>query len=152
MCSAFLATQAFAANTSSLTIKKQTAPERYTVMDGARPVLTYNYGKVPVANVARYHRKALPRKKHEGYGQLARTDQDLVDRLGGLLRLADGLDRRRNGHVRSLRCRLEDDSFQVSLEGEGDLGVELYGGQDKGDLFEQAFRRRLKVEAGPPVP
>ncbi len=105
-----------------------------------------------VANVARYHRKALPRKKHEGYGQLARTDQDLVDRLGGLLRLADGLDRRRNGHVRSLRCRLEDDSFQVSLEGEGDLGVELYGGQDKGNLFEQAFRRRLKVEAGPPVP
>lgn len=105
-----------------------------------------------VANVARYHRKALPKKKHEGYGQLSPDDQGLVNRLGGLLRLADGLDRRRNGHVSSVTCRIEGDTVRIDLEGEGDLGVEHYGGQDKGDLFEQAFGKRLVIEvAAPPT-
>jgi exopolyphosphatase/guanosine-5'-triphosphate,3'-diphosphate pyrophosphatase len=70
-----------------------------------------------------------------------------VRRLGGLLRLADGLDRRRLGGVRTLRCRLDAAAFHVDLEGEGDLSVELYGGREKGDLFELAFRRRLVIEA-----
>jgi exopolyphosphatase/guanosine-5'-triphosphate,3'-diphosphate pyrophosphatase len=100
-----------------------------------------------VANVARYHRKALPKQKHEGFGQLTETDRALVRRLGGLLRLADGLDRRRLGGVRNLRCRLEAAAFHVDLDGEGDLSVELYGGREKGDLFELAFRRRLVIEA-----
>ncbi|MBI5018396.1 MAG: Ppx/GppA family phosphatase [Deltaproteobacteria bacterium] len=105
-----------------------------------------------VANVARYHRKALPKKKHEGFGQLAGPDQALVRRLGGLLRLADGLDRRRTGQVQSLRCRLQHAVFHVDLEGQGELSVELYGGREKGDLFERAFRRRLVIEAPPLTP
>jgi exopolyphosphatase/guanosine-5'-triphosphate,3'-diphosphate pyrophosphatase len=103
-----------------------------------------------VANVARYHRKALPKKKHEGFGQLSREDRTLVRLLGGLLRLADGLDRRRIGSVRSLGCRLEDGGLRVDLEGPGDLSVELYGGREKGDLFERAFRKRLTLAAQGP--
>ncbi|MHB8763523.1 MAG: Ppx/GppA phosphatase family protein [Deferrisomatales bacterium] len=105
-----------------------------------------------VANVARYHRKALPKKKHDGFGGLAPADRDLVRRLGGLLRLADGLDRRRNGAVRSLTCRLDADAVTVVLEGEGDLSVELHGGGEKGDLFEAAFGRALVLRAGEPPP
>ncbi len=100
-----------------------------------------------VAVVARYHRKALPKAKHEGFGALDEADRALVLRLGGLLRLADGLDRRRIGAVRDLRCRLETGSFRVVLQGEGDLSVEVYGGQEKGNLFERAFRTRLELEA-----
>jgi len=44
---------ASAEESTGFTIKKETASERYTVMDGTRPVLTYNYGKVPVANGAK---------------------------------------------------------------------------------------------------
>jgi exopolyphosphatase/guanosine-5'-triphosphate,3'-diphosphate pyrophosphatase len=100
-----------------------------------------------VANVARYHRKALPKRKHEGFGRLEEPDRTLVLQLGGLLRLADGLDRRRNGLVRGLRCRLDRADFRVILEGEEDLSVEVYGGQEKGDLFEKAFHRRLDLDA-----
>jgi len=96
--------------------------------------------------VARYHRKALPKKKHDGFGQLSIPDQALVRRLGGLLRLADGLDRRRNGHVQSLKCRLDGPIFHVDLIG-SDVSVELHGGQEKGDLFAAAFRTRLQLEA-----
>lgn len=100
-----------------------------------------------VANVARYHRKALPKKKHEGFGRLDEPDRDLVRRLGGLLRLADGLDRRRNGQVRQLNCRFADGALRVDLDGEGDLSVEVYGGQEKGDLFERAFGKRVELRA-----
>ena len=49
-----------------------------------------------IAQVARYHRKALPKKKHESFARLVTQDRLLVKRLGGILRLSDGLDRRRN--------------------------------------------------------
>jgi exopolyphosphatase/guanosine-5'-triphosphate,3'-diphosphate pyrophosphatase len=45
-----------------------------------------------IANVARYHRKALPADRHAEYMALDDADRTLVRRLAALLRLADGLD------------------------------------------------------------
>ncbi len=104
-----------------------------------------------VATIARYHRKALPRKKHEGYRLLGEDDRARVRRLGGLLRLADGLDRRRAGCVTGLSCTLEGKELRVTLQGEGDLSVERHSGRVKGDLFEHAFGLRLVVEEAGPV-
>jgi len=92
-----------------------------------------------VANIARYHRKAPPKKKHDNFARLLPPDQDLVRKLGGILRMADGLDRCRTGRVRDIHCRLEHGTLEIGLLGDGDLSVELYGGQSKGDLFEAAF-------------
>jgi exopolyphosphatase / guanosine-5'-triphosphate,3'-diphosphate pyrophosphatase len=106
------------------------------------------YGFTPrereiIAQVARYHRKSLPKKKHESFARLAPPDQLLVRRLGGILRLADGLDRRRNSIVNALNCALSESAFSVKVSGEGDFSVELFGGKAKGDLFEVAFDRKL---------
>lgn len=100
-----------------------------------------------VANVARYHRKSLPKKKHEGFSRLSEDDRTLVARLGGILRLADGLDRRRNSLVKNLSCELSGDTCRIVLEGDCDLAVEIYGGKAKGDLFENAFQRKLILSA-----
>ena len=100
-----------------------------------------------IANVARYHRKSLPKKKHDNFARLSAEDRRLVSRLGGILRLADGLDRRRNRLVTGLDCRLTGKTFEVRLEGSGDLSVELYGGRSKGDLFADAFGCRLELTA-----
>ncbi|HKI50588.1 MAG TPA: Ppx/GppA phosphatase family protein [Geothermobacteraceae bacterium] len=100
-----------------------------------------------VANIARYHRKAPPKKKHENFARLLPPDQELVRKLGGILRLADGLDRCRTGRVRKIRCQLNQGRLEIQLLGDGDLSVELYGGQSKGDLFEAAFERELSVLA-----
>ncbi|HTY20191.1 MAG TPA: Ppx/GppA phosphatase family protein [Geobacteraceae bacterium] len=96
-----------------------------------------------IAHIARYHRKSLPKKKHESYARLDPQDQLLVRRLGGILRLADGLDRRRNSVVTSLVCALSKSAFTVTVSGEGDISVELFGGKTKGDLFEAAFGVKL---------
>jgi exopolyphosphatase/guanosine-5'-triphosphate,3'-diphosphate pyrophosphatase len=102
-----------------------------------------------IAHVARYHRKALPKKKHEGFARLAPQDRLLVRRLGGILRLADGLDRRRNSLVSGLDCSLSRSTFKVRLHGESDVSVELFGARAKGDLFEAAFGRKLVLIPAP---
>ncbi len=99
-----------------------------------------------VANLARYHRKSLPKKKHENFARLGAEDQQLVRQLAGILRLADGLDRCRSGNLHRITVELTDKTCKLLLQGTGDLAVELYGGQNKGDLFEQAFERKLLLE------
>jgi exopolyphosphatase/guanosine-5'-triphosphate,3'-diphosphate pyrophosphatase len=101
-----------------------------------------------IANVARYHRKSLPKRKHEGFAALSREDQALVIKLGGILRLVDGLDRRRASAVTGMECTLADKSFRIELAGTDDLSVEIYGGQVKADLFRTAFGCRLELTGG----
>jgi exopolyphosphatase/guanosine-5'-triphosphate,3'-diphosphate pyrophosphatase len=96
-----------------------------------------------IAQIGRYHRKSLPRKKHDSFSKLASPDRLLVKRLGGIVRLADGLDRRRNSMVTSLDCSLTKSTFRIELKGESDVSVELFGGKKNGDLFEATFDRKL---------
>jgi exopolyphosphatase / guanosine-5'-triphosphate,3'-diphosphate pyrophosphatase len=101
-----------------------------------------------VANIARYHRKSLPKRKHEGFSALNREDQELVKKLGGILRLVDGLDRRRASAVAGMECTLAGKTFRIQLAGADDLSVEIYGGQVKADLFKAAFGCRLELTSG----
>jgi exopolyphosphatase/guanosine-5'-triphosphate,3'-diphosphate pyrophosphatase len=99
-----------------------------------------------IANIARYHRKALPKVKHENFARLSPRDQKLVMKLGGILRLADGLDRRRSRTVTQINCELKKKEFVIDLSGDEDLSVEIYGGHSKGDLFQEAFKVKLDIQ------
>jgi exopolyphosphatase/guanosine-5'-triphosphate,3'-diphosphate pyrophosphatase len=102
-----------------------------------------------IANVARYHRKSLPKKKHEQFIRLNVADRQLVSRLGGILRLADGLDRSRTGMVSITELLFSPARLLLRLSGTGDLSVEIYGATDKSDLFREAFDLQLVLE---PIP
>lgn len=102
-----------------------------------------------IANLARYHRKAMPKLRHTNFSHLTAPDQLLVNKLGGILRLADGLDRRRQRSITELVCTADADGFILDLHGDGDLSVEVYGGQTKGDLFTSAFNRKLLIRQRP---
>lgn len=99
-----------------------------------------------IANVARYHRRALPKKKHASYAALSPADRLLVSRLGGMLRLADGLDRRRTQQVEDIRCMLRNGTFYLTLRGKGALSVEAHWGMEKGDLFMKSFGLNLSLK------
>lgn len=92
-----------------------------------------------MALIARYHRKSLPKKKHSEYDRLEPKDQQIVSRLGGILRLSDGLDRRRSGLVEVVALKRSDEAFGFKLLGTEDISVEIFGGNAKKDLFEKAF-------------
>lgn len=102
-----------------------------------------------IAQVARYHRKSLPKKKHDTFVRLTPRDRMLVMRLGGILRLADGLDRRRVNQVEGVDCILSPSTFTVQLKGNRDFSVELYSGMAKGELFQVAFSRKLLLTPPP---
>src|SRR6266568_4545198 len=92
-----------------------------------------------MALIARYHRKSLPKKKHPEYARLELKDQLTVSRLGGILRLSDGLDRRRSGLVEVVALKRSGSTFSFKLLGTEDISVEIFGGNAKKDLFEKAF-------------
>lgn len=104
-----------------------------------------------IANTARYHRRGLPKGRHENLAILNDADRDLVAKLGGILKLADGLDRRRTQQVVKVKCRLEKKALTIHLEGRGDLSVEVYGALSKRDLFEKAFGLKLELTTGKPA-
>ena len=92
-----------------------------------------------IAQIARYHRKSIPKRKHEAFQCLKEKDQITVARLGGILRLADGLDRRRNGLVKSVSCLFGGVTITINLTATEDISVEIFGATAKKDLFEKAF-------------
>lgn len=92
-----------------------------------------------IAQIARYHRKSLPKRKHEAFQSLKEQDQVTVARLGGILRLADGLDRRRNGLVQDISCLFGGTTITIQLIATEDISVEIFGANAKKDLFEKAF-------------
>ena len=92
-----------------------------------------------IAQVARYHRKSPPKRKHDAFQSLKEKDQVAVARLGGILRLADGLDRRRNSLVQHISCQFGGSSVTINLTATEDISVEVFGANAKKDLFEKAF-------------
>lgn len=92
-----------------------------------------------IAQIARYHRKSLPKRKHVAFQNLKEKDQVTVARLGGVLRLADGLDRRRNGLIQDVSCLFGGTTITIRLTATEDISVEIFGANAKKELFEKAF-------------
>ena len=92
-----------------------------------------------VSLLARYHRRALPRRSHEGYRDLDRTGRSHVAKLAAILRVADGLDR---GHVQRVKqVTVEDNDAQMSLRIDAVQywRAEQLGVDKKKDLWEQVY-------------
>ena len=94
-----------------------------------------------IALVARYHRRAGPRKKHRAWAALGRDDRRLVRRLAALLRIADALDRRHSQRLKEIRCRVTRKRVRFAALSSFDLGVELHAAEEKSNLFRKVFDR-----------
>lgn len=100
-----------------------------------------------MANVARYHRRSLPKDKHPGYKRLTKPLQKLVDQLAAFLRLANGLDRSHYQNVIELRANLTDRALEIEIDTKGDPQLDVWGGRQGSDLFRQAFGRPVRIHA-----
>jgi exopolyphosphatase/guanosine-5'-triphosphate,3'-diphosphate pyrophosphatase len=98
-----------------------------------------------VANVARYHRGALPKLKHKGFAALDPEDREIVRVLGALLRLADGLDRGHVDAVRDLEVRLDGDRLVVLVDCPYGCGSEVWAGEKKGRFLGKVLDLRIEV-------
>jgi exopolyphosphatase/guanosine-5'-triphosphate,3'-diphosphate pyrophosphatase len=99
-----------------------------------------------VANVARYHRKSLPKLQHKEFEQLAPKVRTIVSTLAALLRVANALDRDHTGEVKEVDLTFKKPKFTVRLRGEGEMLLAKWALTKRSDLFEAVFGATLSLE------
>lgn len=99
-----------------------------------------------VAQVARYHRRSMPKKSHLEYMALPREQRIVVSKLAALLRVADCLDRSHSQHVRDMTLERRENELVIRVAGANDLGVEQRALDSKADLFEDVYGMSVRLE------
>jgi exopolyphosphatase/guanosine-5'-triphosphate,3'-diphosphate pyrophosphatase len=99
-----------------------------------------------IAQAARYHRKGMP-DFAELEPLIEKGDDDRLNRMAILLRLAEDLERSRDQSVRAAHVRSEDGTVRLELDADGAASVERWAAQREVELFDRAFDKRLKVES-----
>jgi exopolyphosphatase/guanosine-5'-triphosphate,3'-diphosphate pyrophosphatase len=104
------------------------------------PLAGFSSAEIDVlANVVRYHRKALPKLRHEGFAALPPADRHRVKVLGGLLRLASGLDRSHSSVVTRLTCEHSRGRLEIYVQARGECELELWTANRRSELLEEAL-------------
>lgn len=107
-----------------------------------------------IANLARYHRKSSPKKKHENFMILPRKYRILVGNLHPFLRLAVALDRRQIGAVANLKCEVRPEVREFHLQltpknNDDDCALELWSLDYKKPAFEDEYNLKLVASLEP---
>jgi len=130
-----------------------------------------------IAQLARYHRKALPCLRHQHYCALDDRDRRVVSWLGGIIRVADGLDRAHNAAVQFVAISTADERLEIRVSTRGErerfcpngsngaghaalavgvlaptrddplLRVDVAAAQRKSDLLARALGRVVSIQA-----
>jgi exopolyphosphatase/guanosine-5'-triphosphate,3'-diphosphate pyrophosphatase len=104
-----------------------------------------------IANVARYHRGALPKRKHKNLTRLSSDDQRRVQRLAGILRLAGGLDRSRTQQVRDVLVAISETGVRLDVVADQEPQTDIWGAERRTELFEKAFGLPVEICWAPRV-
>ncbi|NLQ07086.1 HD domain-containing protein, partial [Cylindrospermopsis raciborskii LB2897] len=120
----------------------------YLIRNGE--LLGYNETEIEIiANLARYHRKSPPKKKHENYQNLTHKEhRQMVSQLSAILRVAVALDRRQIGAVRRIKCEYFPTIRQLEIvvspsKHDDDCDLEMWSLDLKKQVFEQEFGVKL---------
>jgi exopolyphosphatase / guanosine-5'-triphosphate,3'-diphosphate pyrophosphatase len=97
-----------------------------------------------VAQIARYHRKTVPRQEHEVFQALDREGKKLVMILGGILRVADALDRTHSGRIERACGVATAAALEIHVVTRGKWEAERAMFKTKCDMLELAAGRAVK--------
>jgi exopolyphosphatase / guanosine-5'-triphosphate,3'-diphosphate pyrophosphatase len=116
---------------------------RYLVLNAGLPGFTQREMAL-VGQAVRYHRKGMPSLgPFERLGE--KGDENRLDRISALLRLAEDLERSRDQEVRAAHVAVEDGAVRLGLESDSDVRVARWAASREVDLFDRAFGRSLEV-------
>ncbi len=101
--------------------------------------------KAVIANIARYHRKALPTVEHTAFAVLSDEDKRRVMLLAPLLRVADALDRGHTSAVKEMRLDINDEALLLRIGVEHDIPEEIWAVERRCEMFEQVYGRKLHL-------
>ncbi len=98
------------------------------------------------AQIARYHRKALPSENHEQYMGFPFETRMNISKAASLLRIADALDRKRLSMLKIQKVTLKDDCVQIKLKSYLNIKLEDSFVKKKSDLFDKLFGLRIELK------
>lgn len=88
-----------------------------------------------MANVARYHRKSLPKDKHHNFKALSPQQREAAGKLIAILRVADALDHSGTQVVKDVSVRLEGQETVFFVQADEACDVETWGALEKADAW-----------------
>ena len=94
--------------------------------------------QVVIANVARYHRGAPPKRKHRNFSGLDRELRERIVRLAAILRVADGFDRGHVAAVGELGIRFLQRALRITprpAAAGASMRLEMWGAHRKSQLL-----------------
>jgi exopolyphosphatase/guanosine-5'-triphosphate,3'-diphosphate pyrophosphatase len=97
-----------------------------------------------MSNVARYHRRSVPKDRHEEFARLKPELKSKIIKMSAFMRVADGLDRSHYQNVQAVKAQVSGNSIDIALVTTSDPELEIWGAKRKSDLFEQLFRRKVR--------
>jgi exopolyphosphatase / guanosine-5'-triphosphate,3'-diphosphate pyrophosphatase len=106
-----------------------------------------------IANIARYHRKSAPKKKHQNLQNLSKEQKSIVSQLSALLRVAVALDRRRIGAIAGVRLNCDLTTRECHLtffptDPTDACVLECWSLDFKKPVFETEFNLKLSTTKG----
>jgi len=99
-----------------------------------------------IALVARYHRQATPKRKHDGFSDLRRRTRRTVRTLAAILRLAESLDRSHAQTIAGFELHDRGDDDLLQLRSTGDAELELWAATRHAAPFERLTGKPLRIE------
>ncbi|MCX6650212.1 MAG: Ppx/GppA phosphatase family protein [Methanomassiliicoccales archaeon] len=99
-----------------------------------------------MANLAKYHRKRMPKERSVDLRGLDDADKMAVVRLSTLLRMAESLDRSHSNLVQSVRfSKVTKGSVRLIVTASGDPQLEMWRLEEDRKTFKKAFGKELTV-------
>jgi len=101
-----------------------------------------------IANVARYHNKARPRKRDRDFNALDKHTRRTVRWLAALLRIAEGLDRSHDRLVRSLNVEWKERGIVIRAGARREAQLEVWSARQRVDMLSKLLKNPVRVEMG----
>lgn len=98
-----------------------------------------------IANIARYYRKSPPEDGDENLLELTSEQREIVEKLVGIIRIADGLDRGHNQNVRDVHAKVSGKRVKLDLRPRGDAQLELASAAKRAKYFGRLFGVNVQI-------
>jgi exopolyphosphatase / guanosine-5'-triphosphate,3'-diphosphate pyrophosphatase len=116
----------------------------YLVLNSDMPGFNEQEREV-IANLCRYHRKAMPTPEHPNWQTLDPESRRAITMLAPLLRIADNLDRSRGQRVKSVECILRSNEVVLRLHSNKDVDLDAWATERAGEFFRQVYNKPITL-------
>ena len=96
-----------------------------------------------VANIARYHRRAMPQRSHPPFVALDRDERMLVSKLAAILRVANALDKDHMQKAIDLKISREGDQIVLMAQNMSDITMGRLALASRSDFFTEVFGKKI---------